>query len=221
MNPLVFILLIFFCLQTKSNESLPNSLEFNVYRNSSLIGYHNISFSESNNSLRANIEIKFEVTFLGFTVYDYYHKNEEIWLGDKLLSLKSTTDKNGEKMSCDVNQTGSKYDVNGSSRNIKLTGPIVPTSYWKNEIISEDKKETLNTQDCGAIIFTVTSLGEKMIYNNKILTDHYKLKGKESSGEDVLIDIWYDKFGRWSKMIFVKDGSEIEYIDKKFDLNND
>ena len=52
---------------------------------------------------------------------------------------------------------------------------------------------------------------------NKVLTDHYKLKGKESTGEDVIIDIWYDKFGRWAKMIFIKDGSEIEYF---LDTNN-
>ena len=58
-----------------------------------------------------------------------------------------------------------------------------------------------------------------MIYNNKVKTDHYKLEGKESNGEDVIIDIWYDKFGRWVKMIFIKDGSEIEYISKKFDKN--
>ena len=72
----------------------------------------------------------------------------------------------------------------------------------------------------GAIIHQ-KSLGEKMIYNNKVKTDHYKLEGKESTGEDVIIDIWYDKFGRWVKMIFIKDGSEIEYISKKFDKSNE
>ena len=60
-----------------------------------------------------------------------------------------------------------------------------------------------------------------MIYNNKVKTDHYKLEGKESTGEDVIIDIWYDKFDRWVKMIFIKDGSEIEYISKKFDKSNE
>ena len=89
------------------------------------------------------------------------------------------------------------------------------------ELIKGVKKKTLNTQDCSVIDFTIKSLGEKMIYNNKVLTDHYKLEGKESTGEDVIIDIWYDKFGRWAKMIFIKDGSEIEYISKKFDKSDE
>ena len=38
--------------------------------------------------------------------------------------------------------------------------------------------------------------------------------GKEITGEDVIIDIWYDNSGKWSKMIFLKDGSEIEYVTK-------
>ena len=40
----------------------------------------------------------------------------------------------------------------------------------------------------------------------------YKIEGKESTGEDIDIDIWYDDLGNWVKMIFIKDGSEIEYF---------
>ena len=47
------------------------------------------------------------------------------------------------------------------------------------------------------------------------------LEGKESTGEDVIIDIWYDINKNWSKMIFIKDGTEIEYKDKNFDVPHD
>ena len=56
-----------------------------------------------------------------------------------------------------------------------------------------------------------------MIYNNLLLADHFKLIGKESSGEDVDIDLWYDEENRWIKMIFVKDNSEIKYILEQYD----
>ena len=48
--------------------------------------------------------------------------------------------------------------------------------------------------------------------------EHFKLTGKEFTGDDVDIDIWYKDF-QWVKMIFQKDGSKIEYFLKDLDNN--
>ena len=220
-SSILLILIILFSWSDESKVNIPGDTKFNVYRNSSLIGFHNLSFSKLGDDIKAEIEIKFEVSFLGFVVYDYYHKNIEIWSKDKLKTLDTFTDKNGEELSCKVEKSKNMYKISGSSREILSDETLIPTSYWRNELIKGVEKKTLNTQDCSIINFKIESLGEKMIYNNKIKTDHYKLEGKESTGEDVIIDIWYDKFGRWVKMIFIKDGSEIEYISKKFDKSNE
>ena len=216
---LALLILLPWSVQPRVN--IPDDINFNVYRNSSLIGFHNLSFSQIGDDIKAEIEIKFEVTFLGFVVYDYYHKNIEVWSEDKLKTLDTFTYKNGEELSCKVSKSKDMYKVSGSSIEILSDETLIPTSYWRNELIKGVEKKTLNTQDCSIINFKIESLGEKTIYNNKIKTDHYKLEGKELTGEDVVIDIWYDKFGRWVKMIFIKDGSEIEYISKKFDKSNE
>ena len=77
-------------------------IHFNVYRNGSKIGYHKIEFEKESIHVRPNIEIKFEVTFLGFTVYDYFHQNNESWLDNKLIQLNTKTDKNGEELFCNA-----------------------------------------------------------------------------------------------------------------------
>ena len=59
---------------------------------------------------------------------------------------------------------------------------------------------------------------KEIIYENRILAEHFTLTGKEFTGDDVDIDIWY-KNSQWVKMIFYKDGSEIEYFLKDFDNN--
>jgi len=220
-STILLVLTIFFSWSVGSKSNIPEDIEFNVYRNSSLIGFHNLSFSQLGDDIKAEIEIKFEVTFLGFVVYDYYHKNVEVWSDDKLKTLETFTDKNGEELSCTVSKSKETYNISGTSRKTLSGETIIPTSYWRNELIKGVEKKTLNTQDCSVINFKIDSLGEKMIYNNKLKTNYYKLQGKESTGEDVIIDIWYDKFGRWVKMIFIKDGSEIEYISKKFDKSNE
>ena len=220
-SSILFVLIILFSWSVEPKSNIPEDIKFNVYRNSSLIGFHNLSFSQIGDDIKAEIEIKFEVTFLGFVVYDYYHKNVEVWSDDKLKTLETFTDKNGEELSCTVSKSKETYKISGTSRKTLSDETIIPTSYWRNELIKGVEKKTLNTQDCSIINFKIDSLGEKMIYSNKVKTDYYKLEGKESTGEDVIIDIWYDKFGRWVKMIFIKDGSEIEYISKKFDKSNE
>ena len=42
--------------------------------------------------------IKFEVTFLGFVLYDYYHFNSEKWKENTLISMAAKTNKNGDEL---------------------------------------------------------------------------------------------------------------------------
>ena len=81
----------------------------------------------------------------------------------------------------------------------------------------EDKKnkKVLNTQDCSFIDFKINYLGNENIYGNKMSAEHFKLTGKEFTGDDVDIDIWYKDF-QWVKMIFQKDGSKNRVLFKGF-----
>ena len=57
---------------------------------------------------------------------------------------------------------------------------------------------------------------DELIYDNSLKASRYKLLGKEFTGDDVNIDIWY-KDKKWVKMIFLKDGSTVEYFLKEYD----
>ena len=87
--PILFILLILlnklplpsFILSITSTEIyskifIPNDIYFHVYRNGTKIGYHKINFSlktneNKSNLINANVEIDFDVQFLGFSIYSY------------------------------------------------------------------------------------------------------------------------------------------------------
>ncbi len=214
---LLIILLIGLLSEAKSTEL--NSVYFNVYRNGSKIGYHKIDFDNKNNSVNPYVEIRFKVTFLGFTVYDYFHQNNENWVNNSLVQLKTKTNKNGEDLYCNASKTSNGMSLNGSNNKKDIYKQILPTSYWNYKLVEDKKsKRVLNTQDCSFIDFKIDYIGEENIYDNKILAEHFKLTGKEFTGDDVNIDIWY-KNSQWVKMIFYKDGSEIEYFLKDFDDN--
>ena len=92
-----------------------------MYRNGSKIGYHKINFiNNDNNSTNAYVEIKFDVTFLGFTVYDYFHQNNESWLDNSLVQIKTETDKNGEYLFCNGNKTDNVIFLDGTNNKEKI-----------------------------------------------------------------------------------------------------
>ena len=220
--PIKFFFLIFTvypCL-ILSSESL-DEIYFNVYRNGAKIGYHKVEFNNSESSLKANIEIKFEVTFLGFTVYDYYHQNTEIWKKNTLNQLNSITDKNGEELFCNFKKINDTFNLKGSVDSFKPNKDFIPTSYWNHKLVEGPTYKTvLNTQDCSSIKFKIENLGNDTIYDAQLPATHYKLTGREWTGEDVDIDIWYNN-NKWVKMIYIKDGSKIEYFLKGYDIENE
>ncbi len=210
-----FSVLIFFLILLRFETSFTRNFEdifFHVYRNDSKIGHHKLKFNNDGNETTIDIEIDFKVSFLGFVLYDYYHSNIEKWNGNKLLSLTTKTNKNGEKLNCNLINKNDSKKISGTFNPIEFPDNLISTSYWNNQLVNSDNKIVLNTQDCSLINFNIKNLGAEKIYNKKLLASHYKLVGKESSGEDLDIDIWYDSKGNWVKMIFLKDGSVIEYF---------
>ncbi len=192
-------------------------LHFNVYRNDSLIGYHNLDFYEKDGLVESKIAIKFEVTFLGFVVYEYLHKNHEKWMNNTLVFMEASTDANGDLLDCKVNKKENAFKILGTNGDFTLDKKITPTTYWKfDQLITGEKNKVLNSQDCSYINFEIKYLGDEMIYDNSLKASRYKLLGKEFTGDDVNIDIWY-KDKKWVKMIFLKDGSTVEYFLKEYD----
>tara|TARA_B100000989_G_C19494734_1_gene451456 strand:+ start:490 stop:1146 length:657 start_codon:yes stop_codon:yes gene_type:complete len=190
------LLLFVFCSSEINAYKGPN-IFFNVFRNEKNIGYHKVTFSQNNEYLNAKVEILFNVKFFGFSLYDYSHVNTEKWENNKLLSVESETNKNGTNLNCNYNENSSD---------------LIPTSYWNHLLVEYKTKNVLNTQDCSIISLNIKKIGSESIYNGSLDTTRYKITGKESTGEDINIDIWYNDDEEWVKLQFLKDGSIINYV---------
>ena len=138
-------------------------------------------------------------------------------MDNALVFMEASTDKNGDLLDCRVNKQENKFKIFGTNGDLTLDKNITPTTYWKfDQLITGDKNKVLNSQDCSYINFDIKYLGDELIYDNSLKASRYKLLGKEFTGDDVNIDIWY-KDKKWVKMIFIKDGSTIEYFLKEYD----
>ncbi len=210
-----------FCNPIFAKES--NNISFDVYRKGNKIGYHNLVITHQGNKTIVEVNINFEVNFLGFLIYEYKHKNKEIWDKKFLQTLNAETIKNnGEKLVCNIKSNNSELEINGTNGKFQKSNILMPSSYWNYELVKgESKKTMINTQDCSLIDIEILNLGSEKIYNSSLNSKRYKITGKEISGENIDIDIWYDEDNNWVKMIFKKDGNLIEYYLRKYNEFNE
>ena len=95
---LLSIALIFFLdIEIKAHVdhySNYNYLEYELFRNNKLIGYHKYEFERDGNNLVINNEVNFKITKLGVDLYKYYAESIEKYKDGKFFSFASKTNQN-------------------------------------------------------------------------------------------------------------------------------
>ena len=99
-------------------------IEFDIYRNNKLIGYHIFSFNKNNDLLEVKSEIKFQIKKLGVVLYDYQVAGTEVYKDGNLIKFNSKTNQNGKSKYVNIKSEKDELIVDGSSHKGK-----VPTNY--------------------------------------------------------------------------------------------
>ena len=71
-----------------------NYLEYELFRNNKLIGYHKYNFIRENEDLTVKSEVRFKITKLGVDIYKYLAESEETYKNNEFLKFSSKTNQN-------------------------------------------------------------------------------------------------------------------------------
>ena len=189
-----------------------NYLEYELFRNNKLIGFHKYNFTRKNDILSVKSDINFKITKLGVDIYKYFAKSEEIYKNDKFFKFSSKTNQNKKEkyVNISVDQSSNELKIDGSS--YKGNGPIdaIVGTWWNHQIIKTKKQISAIS---GRIIEQeVIFIGkEKIEINGKIYDSlHFKFRSSDETLPDnkkLDTDIWYDeKTFLWVKAAFDKSG---------------
>ena len=66
-----------------------NYLEYELFRNDKLIGYHRYEFIRNKENLIVNNEVNFKITKLGVDLYKYYAKGTEKYVNGNFAAFNS------------------------------------------------------------------------------------------------------------------------------------
>ena len=189
-----------------------NILEYELFRNTKSIGFHNYKFERKKNYLNVKSVIKFEITKLGVKLYSYSGNTEEEFKDGQLIKFLSTTNQNKKIKNTAVRLDKEKNEliISGSENQLVTAKENPVGTWWDHEIIQA--KAQISAVSGRIIDQKVIFLGkEKLNLNGKIYSSlHFNFTSTDKNlpeKKKLNIDVWYDEETKiWLKAAFNKTG---------------
>ena len=187
-------------------------LEYELFRNNKLIGYHKYDFLRENNILSVKSEVNFKIAKLGVDLYKYYAESDEVYKNNKFFQFSSKTNQNKKEkyVNISVNSNTNELIIDGSSYKGDAQIDSIVGTWWNHEIVKA--KQQISAISGRIIEQTVTFVGkEKIKIGDKTYNAlHFNFKSSDETLPDskkLNTDIWYDENTLlWLKAAFDKTG---------------
>tara|TARA_A100001015_G_scaffold234256_1_gene265703 strand:- start:582 stop:1265 length:684 start_codon:yes stop_codon:yes gene_type:complete len=217
MKKIILSILILFSLNFEAISHVKhyegfNYLEYELFRNDKLIGYHKYDFVRKNEFLTIKSEVNFKITKLGVDLYKYFASSEEVYKNDAFFKFSSKTTQNKKKkyVNIDFDNASSQLIIDGSSYKGKAKKDFIVGTWWNHEIVKA--KAQISAISGRVIEQTVTFIGKEEIKigDKTFNTLHFNFKSSDETLPDskkLNTDIWYDEETKlWVKAAFDKTG---------------
>lgn len=165
---------------------------FKVYLDDAEVGYYTLQLTKQEHRVRVDSAAQFNVKWLFFNAYRYTHQSQEVYQGNCLTGIHSTTNDNGDTYTVRGEADNRQFVV--VTQNDQYTLPSCPMTfaYWNPAML--DKDRLLNAQTGQYTDVNIGKTGTELVQiaHQKVTADRYKLitKGKQ-------IVLWYTKDGLW------------------------
>ncbi len=184
-------------------------LEFDIYRNNDLVGYHKVNVKKKGDNIKEIItDILIEVKILGIKVHTYKSYGVETYKNEELIEFKSKTQDGSDNDYCNIKKiSDGKYSFDGMTENKKyiyeLTEKFYPALWWNHESLLNNNY--VLGQGCRNLKTKITFLNKetKKINDKNEVVNFYNIKG-----DNLDINIGYTE-------------KDLKWVDMKFTLKGD
>jgi hypothetical protein len=171
----------------------PNRLAFQVFRNGTKVGEHQMSFAGDDDNRTVVTNVDMVVKIGPVPVYKYKHNATERWADGKFVSIDATTNGNGKIQKTSARAMPGFVQITGPKGAVKGPADAVPLSHWNQASFG---KPLFNQQEAKMLKVTCT----------RVKAGHWQVRGEAE------IDDFYDGSGNWLALQGkLEDGSKMEY----------
>ena len=178
---------------------------FRVYLDDAEIGSHKFTVTDDGSDREIRTEAEFNVKFLFFNAYQYWHWNTERWDGSCLDVIESETNANGDRYSVSgaVRDMGFVVSATLDDAEDRSTLPecVATFAYWDLDFLRAPR--LLNTQTGEYVEVEAELVGKDVVSvrGDLVPSTRYRL-----TGNDIEIELWYSQDDEWLALESVTDG---------------
>ena len=146
-----------------------------IYRNNKLIGFNNYYFNFEKETMIINNQIKFDVKFLGKTIFRVEGTAEEKYLNGKLVSFNSKTLQNKKKkfVNLKYDKIKNKFIINGSSFKGQAKIDNVIGNWWNHKLLQADSQISPISGSIKKQIVTFQGSETINLYDKTFIVEHF------------------------------------------------
>src|SRR5262249_36085994 len=126
-------------------QAFAETSRFAIVRNGEQIGTQVIDINRSGPETTVKLSTELEVKVRFVTAYRLEQTSIEKWVEGRLVSLKSSTNKNGTRRDVSVTETPAGLQVTVDGKPAQTTRDIMPASLWNPEVLR--RSQLLDTQE--------------------------------------------------------------------------
>ena len=184
------------------------SWQFSVLLDGSPIGYHRFELMSRESELEVRSEASFDVRFLFINAFRYRHSNRELWEGECLRVIESSTRQNGEEFAVSGERLPEGLKIEANGRSDRLDGCVMTFAYWNPRFLEQSR--LLHPQTGEYMSVDVQPLGreEVTVRGESVTASAYQVTAR-----NVDITVFYSDDDEWLGLESVaKGGRIIRYV---------
>ncbi|MEO3429592.1 DUF6134 family protein [Pelagibius sp. CAU 1746] len=185
-----------------------DTLRFRALLQGTSIGEHQVAFRREGDRLTVETQIDITARFLFFDLFRLQHAALEVWLGDRLVSVTSTTNHDGVHLEVYGEAIEGGFRIVGEGGPFLAAGNLLTSnSLWNSRIVRETR--LIDVQHGGEVGMIARLLGNEQIVTQQGLIDarRYQLITPYYAGS-----VYYDADERWVKALVELKGETLEYV---------
>ena len=182
-------------------------LRFRALWHGTSIGEHRVAFGTDGDRLVVDTHVDIAVRVLFFNVFRLTHDAQEIWQSGRLVSVTSTTDRDGTRLQVSGNAAADGFRVVGEDGPFLAAADLLTTNaLWDSRIVHEQR--LIDVQYGGEIGLVARPFGEEQVVTPRgpVRASRYQMITPHYAGS-----VFYDGDQRWVKALIELKGQTIEY----------
>ena len=183
-------------------------LRFRALWHGSPVGEHRVAFRRDGDRLTVRTQIDITVRVLFFTAFRLKHDAQEVWRSGRLLSLASTTERDGARLEVAGDAVEDGFLIVGAEGPFLATGSLLTSnSLWNSRIVRESR--LIDVQHGGEVGLVARLLGHEQVSTpqGSVRASRYQMITPYYAGS-----VFYDAGERWVKATIESKGEILEYV---------